>query len=113
MFYALATNQEFIAQRVNLFVALAPVVRFKYAGLSLRWPAVLETAIEYIAEKERIWSVFGLEFNKREKEWEETTILGEIFSAFEECVLDYDSPYNNEKWIIVDSWWSPSRASVK
>jgi hypothetical protein len=27
MFYALATNEEFLANKVNLFVALAPVIR--------------------------------------------------------------------------------------
>ena len=31
MFYALATNAEEIAKRVNLFIALAPVVRLNHA----------------------------------------------------------------------------------
>lgn len=31
MFYALATNAEEIAKRVNLFIALAPVVRLTHA----------------------------------------------------------------------------------
>jgi pimeloyl-ACP methyl ester carboxylesterase len=31
MFYALSTNEDSIASKVNLFIALAPVVRFKNA----------------------------------------------------------------------------------
>ena len=36
MFYALATNQDYLAKKVNLFVALAPVLQMKHANSDVK-----------------------------------------------------------------------------
>jgi len=112
-FYALSTKQQYYSDRVNLFVALAPVVSFKNCNRLMKWSALIEEGFEYALDKEAVYSVFGKDWNREERDWEDSTVAGRIYKEFEDSVLTTDSPHNSEKWIVVGSSWSPARASCK
>lgn len=59
MFYALAENEKFLHDKVNLFVALAPIVRFKFAEQFNKGAPNLKKFDEW-AINNGISSLFGL-----------------------------------------------------
>ena len=62
MFYALATNQEYIASKINLFIALAPIVRFNNIPLTLEVGKMLASPIKSFFNSNKIYSLFGETF---------------------------------------------------
>lgn len=59
MFYALATNEDFIKEKVNLFIALAPIVRFKNAPNFLKYASIFQSCIQKEFRKRGMWFLFG------------------------------------------------------
>ena len=98
MFYALCTNQDEIAEKVNLFVALAPVVRFVGAKKDLKWGMVLEDQIDAAFKKTETYGLFGSDIKEKEKLLESNPATGPFINAFKESVMG-SSEYQSEKWI--------------
>ena len=61
MFYGLATNEEYFKERINLFVALAPVVKMDKAPLInlLSFLAKFEWFLEAKLAEVGIYELFG------------------------------------------------------
>ena len=74
MYYGLATNQDFFLKRVNLFVALAPVVRMQDTRTSLHLGAKLmgTQTLTYYGAKLNTYSVN----NNRQKEGVSNILTG-------------------------------------
>lgn len=88
-------------------------MRFKSASSSLKWTVILEEGVEYLFKREEIWCIYGKKFNKEEETWEKDSSAGKMFKTLKDLVLDTDSSFNNEKWIIIATDWAPARASAK
>lgn len=112
MFYKLSKDEDLIASKVNLFVALAPVVRFADSALSLKWASYLEKTAEEAMDGYGAFSVFGKAFDNEVNDWKKNTISGSIFEAMANCVMGA-SAYNSDKWSQVSKSWSPAKASTK
>lgn len=62
MFYALAENEQFLHPKVNLFVALAPIVRFKYAEEFLgKKPSNMKNIVDHAIVDLGVYYLFGLQ----------------------------------------------------
>ena len=59
MFYALAKNQDLIMSKVDLFVALAPVVYMKHVSLALEHGVKLLPSVMNTADKVKLYSLFN------------------------------------------------------
>lgn len=67
MFYALCTNQDKIAEQVNLFVALAPVVRFEGGETKMKIASHLDDKLEATLKELGQFSLFGKDITDIEK----------------------------------------------
>lgn len=113
MFYALATNQNKIAPKLNLFVALAPVVTFKqnpYARTLTPLTSILDRPLRKMLEDNNVFSI------TKEDLFKNWTILGFDFGSFLLAMFDAvegSMTYNDNKWMRICAHWMNTRASVK
>ena len=112
MFYALSTNEDSIASKVNLFIAHAPVVRFKNAPWKIQIAKMLQNPIEGLFGKYKISSLFGVNFIETLKQIENDTILGSFIHAIASAVIG-NPAFNSAKWSQISGSWSPARCSVR
>lgn len=63
MFYALSTNEDEIAKKVNLFVAFAPIVRFQGMSSLLKSAQGVNSYLKSYFQSHNIHSLFGPEFD--------------------------------------------------
>jgi pimeloyl-ACP methyl ester carboxylesterase len=115
MFYALATNQNKIAPKLNLFIALAPVVTFKenpYAKTYTPLTSILDKPFRKWMEDKHIYSITKEDlFHKLD-----FAFVGFNFGSFLESLFDIvegSVDFNDNKWMHVCSHWMNTRASVK
>lgn len=117
MFYALSTNQDYIKERVNLFIAFAPIVRFDHTSIFLKMGASMNGGIANLFYKEGIYSLFcnvmksGMDnfFSNRAS----GILLKKISEDIGSIADPLSNPVNNVKWGKVGSRWSPAQASIK
>jgi hypothetical protein len=98
MFYALAENEKFLHPKVNLFVALAPIVRFKYADefigkATVTFDYVFDNAIGELG----IYYLFGLQLFQKMNPFSQSNIA-HLFMDWIGVHLFGDSKYNNQEW---------------
>jgi len=61
MFWALPNDQDHYLSRVNAFVALAPVANMAHVDMALKFGVNLMGVAQYIAEKNKFYSLFNPE----------------------------------------------------
>lgn len=60
MFYAMTVNQTFWEQRLDLFVALAPVTALWHTQSDLfKYGSLLEPTLTELAQKLKVWHILG------------------------------------------------------
>jgi hypothetical protein len=94
MFYALSTNQAVIASKLNLFVALAPVVRFQGVPWFMKAAQVIDGQLSYFFNSQQIYSLFGVDFTDKLKKIEANPLAGPFIRAFMSAVYATDSVNN-------------------
>ena len=81
MFYALVENQDWFKNKVDLFVAFAPVIRFKYAEKELKEATshanLAIDALHFLADQ---YSIGGPGFDKALSNIENYDPLGSLLS---------------------------------
>jgi hypothetical protein len=97
MFYALTQmEEEFLQSRVNLFVALAPVVRLTHAtetGMVTAAKFNKDRAIDNLIKKFDIYEFFGPSWNRDATFLEKIFPIGKIFS--DEKQIESNAKYND------------------
>lgn len=112
MYYALATDQEWFKSRVNLFIAAAPIVRFKHIETKAKLGITLMYPLEAIFDGADVWSIMGKEINSEFDNWKKTSLNGAFVEWFLNAVGG-SSEYENAKWSDIAGSWGPARASTK
>ena len=118
MFYALTTNQDFFLQKVNLFVALAPVVRLTNVEMGIeevsKW--IGSGPLSSIAHYFGMYSVASPTQRKKTsgflEELESSSVLDDLADKFMDAVST-KNPRNNAQRDLASESWSPAQASVK
>ena len=113
MFWALAMNQDYIADRVNLFVAAAPVTRMAHSSMGARLLSHMSYHIWDYAKSQNMYGLFT--------PWDDSSIKG-FFNAFiigpiiqnliKEFVKTIDQG-SNIPWGSPRKFYFPAEASFK
>ena len=114
MFYAASKNQDQIAEKVNLFIALAPVTRLNGASKSLKMAA---SQLPMIRDALLITNVHEIFDNQDRDKWTGfmNSITGKILKGFKNLISkavssgDYTDPVRE----LAASCRFPNEASIK
>lgn len=111
MFYALATNEKNLKDKVNLFVALAPVCYFKNSTKGKSVSSLVRGNLFAGLEEVGIFSLFGHD------QVIDNSIYGVLFSTaiglLKDAFMPTGTPFKSEKWMKVQDAWYPARTSTK
>ena len=110
MFYALANNLDFIKQRVNLFVAFAPIARMTHVSAKLEDIAKLigPKFIEEIADGIKMYAIYSPKQKQAENEvlldMKANPKMDDLITKLE-AALRPKSAFNNAERSLAASNW--------
>lgn len=111
MFYGLGTNEAWIADRVNLFIAIAPIVYFQHSSQGEQLIKRYTTSLWHDQGAKGVWYMFG------KSDWLENSIQGKILESLLKFITgllgDFPGPLDDAKWFKVMNSWFPAKASTK
>lgn len=112
MFYALSQHEDSIASKVNLFIACAPIVRFKNAPLAIQLTKWFGNPTQALFNINNQYSLFGKDFIDDITNFSNEYVIGALLFALI-SVISGSPKYNDDKWFDIAFAWSPARGSVK